>query len=106
MFIAHDLSVVKYFSDRIGVMYFGKLVELAPSEELFSNPLHPYTKALLSAIPRPNPRGERHRKRVLYDGSEAYDYDLDRPSFRQIVSGHFVYCNDREARAYRKELEQ
>ena len=67
MFIAHDLSVVKYFSDRIGVMYFGKMVELASSDELFRHPLHPYTKSLLSAIPLPDPRSEKNRQRIVYN---------------------------------------
>ena len=67
LFIAHDLSVVKYFSDRIGVMYFGKMVELATSDELFAHPLHPYTKALLSAIPLPDPVYEKNRKRITYN---------------------------------------
>lgn len=70
MFVAHDLSVVKYFSDRIGVMYFGKLVELAPSDELFKNPLHPYTKSLLSAIPLPDPIYEKQRVRIVYNPLE------------------------------------
>ncbi|MBR2932981.1 MAG: ATP-binding cassette domain-containing protein, partial [Clostridia bacterium] len=65
LFIAHDLSVVKYFSDRIGVMYFGNMVELAPSDELFAHPLHPYTKSLLSAIPLPDPHYEKQRKRIV-----------------------------------------
>ena len=67
LFIAHDLSMVKYISDRIGVMYFGKLVELADADELYENPIHPYTQSLLSAIPLPDPDTERTRKRVTYD---------------------------------------
>ena len=67
LFIAHNLSVVKYFSDRIGVMYYGKLVEMADSDELFKNPMHPYTRALLSAIPEPDPINEKKRKKIHYD---------------------------------------
>ncbi|MBQ5929351.1 MAG: ATP-binding cassette domain-containing protein, partial [Clostridia bacterium] len=94
LFIAHDLSVVKYFSDRIGVMYFGKMVELASSDDLFKNPLHPYTKSLLSAIPLPDPVYEKQRVRITYNPLASHDYSTDMPSFREITPGHFVYCND------------
>ncbi len=104
LFIAHDLSVVKYFSDRIGVMYYGKLVELAPSEELFAHPLHPYTKALLSAIPLPDPQSEKNRKRIMYHAESEHDYRQDKPSLREICPEHFIYCNDGEESRYRKEL--
>jgi oligopeptide transport system ATP-binding protein len=102
MFIAHDLSVVKYFSDRIGVMYFGKMVELADSDELFKNPLHPYTKSLLSAIPLPDPVYEKQRVRVTYNPLAEHDYSVNQPSFREITPGHFVYCNDEEEAKYRE----
>ena len=102
MFIAHDLSVVKYFSDRIGVMYFGKMVELASSEELFKNPLHPYTKSLLSAIPLPDPIYEKQRVRILYNPIAEHDYSVDKPSFREITPEHFVYCNDAEEEKYKQ----
>ncbi|MBR2848248.1 MAG: ATP-binding cassette domain-containing protein [Clostridia bacterium] len=102
MFIAHDLSVVKYFSDRIGVMYFGKIVELADSDELFNNPLHPYTKSLLSAIPLPDPVYEKQRTRIPYNPIAEHDYSVDTPSFREITPGHFVYCNDIEEKKYRQ----
>ena len=101
LFIAHDLSVVKYFSDRIGVMYFGKMVELADSDELFKHPLHPYTKSLLSAIPLPDPIYEKERKRITYNPIAEHDYTVDQPSFREISPGHFVYCNDAEEIKYR-----
>ena len=102
LFIAHDLSVVKYFSDRIGVMYFGKMVELADSEELFKNPMHPYTKSLLSAIPLPDPVYEKQRVRIHYNPIVEHDYSVDAPSFREITSGHFVYCNDAEEKKYKQ----
>ena len=104
LFIAHDLSVVKYFSDRIGVMYFGKMVELADSDELFSHPLHPYTKSLLSAIPLPDPVYEKQRTRITYNPLAEHDYSVDQPSFREISPGHFVYCNDAEERKYKEAL--
>ena len=104
MFIAHDLSVVKYFSDRIGVMYFGKMVELTTSDELFAHPLHPYTKSLLSAIPLPDPRSEKKRTRIVYNALAEHDYSEDKPSMREIVPGHFVYCNNAEEEKYKKEL--
>ena len=106
LFIAHDLSVVKYFSDRIGVMYFGKMVELAPSDELFAHPMHPYTRSLLSAIPLPDPRSEKKRTRITYNSLAEHDYSVDKPSLREIRPGHFVYCNDAEEQRYKKELEQ
>ena len=104
LFIAHDLSVVKYFSDRIGVMYFGKMMELADSDELFKNPMHPYTKSLLSAIPLPDPVYEKQRTRIHYNPLAEHDYSVDAPSFREIAPGHFVQCNDAEEAKYKQEL--
>ncbi len=104
LFIAHDLSVVKYFSDRIGVMYFGKMVELADSDELFKNPMHPYTKSLLSAIPLPDPVYEKQRTRIIYNPLAEHDYSVDKPSFREIAPGHFVQCNDAEEKMYKQML--
>ena len=104
LFIAHDLSVVKYFSDRIGVMYFGKMVELADSDELFKNPLHPYTKSLLSAIPLPDPVYEKQRTRIHYNPIAEHDYSVSAPSFREIAPGHFVYCNDAEEEKYKQQI--
>ena len=105
IFIAHDLSVVKYFCDSIVVMYFGKVVEKAPSDELFKNPMHPYTRSLLSAIPKPNPRSERERKRITYNPAEAHNYsEGNMPSLRELRKDHFVYCNDEEFQRYLKEL--
>ena len=104
LFIAHDLSVVKYFSDRIGVMYFGHMVELASSEELFENPLHPYTKSLLSAIPLPDPASEKNRTRIVYNSLLEHDYSVDKPTLREIKPGHFVRCNDAEEKRYKEAL--
>ena len=104
LFIAHDLSVVKYFSDRIGVMYFGKMVELASSDELFKNPLHPYTRSLLSAIPLPDPEYEKDRQRITYNPLAEHDYTVDKPSFREVAPGHFVQCNDAEFEKYQQML--
>ena len=104
LFIAHNLSVVKYFCDRIAVMYFGNLVELATSEELFDHPLHPYTKSLLSAVPHPDPNIEKNRKRIVYNAQTSHDYSVDKPSMREISKGHFVYCNDKEETEYKLEL--
>ena len=104
LFIAHDLSVVKYFSDRIGVMYFGKMVELADSDELFKNPLHPYTRSLLSAIPLPDPMYEKQRTRVSYNPIVEHNYTESQPSFREVSPGHFVYCNDEEEAKYKEML--
>lgn len=104
LFIAHDLSVVKYFSDRIGVMYFGKMVELATSEELFKHPLHPYTRSLLSAIPLPDPRYEKQRVRMTYNPIAEHDYSVNLPTMREICPGHFVYCNDEEEAKYKEQV--
>ena len=105
LFIAHDLSVVKYFSDRIGVMYFGKMVELASSDELFAHPLHPYTRSLLSAIPLPDPHYEKQRVRITYNPLAEHDYSVNKPSMREVAPGHFVYCNDEEEEKYKKQLQ-
>ena len=104
LFIAHDLSVVKYFSDRIAVMYFGKIVELTTSDELFAHPLHPYTKSLLSAIPLPDPYYEKKRKRITYNPLADHDYSKEGPSMREVTKGHFVYCNSEEEERYRAEI--
>ena len=105
LFIAHDLAVVKYFSDRIAVMYFGKIVELATSDELFAHPFHPYTRSLLSAIPLPDPITEKNRKRVTYNPILDHDYSKEGPSMREVYPGHFVYCNSEELERYRAEVQ-
>ena len=104
IFIAHDLSVVKYFCDRIAVMYFGNMVELADSDELFKHPLHPYTRSLLSAIPLPDPHYEKNRKRIEYHPELAPHDPNDKPSFVEVTPGHFVRCTEKELAEYRKEL--
>ena len=105
LFIAHNLAVVKYFSDRIGVMYFGNMVELADADELYDHPVHPYTKALLSAIPQPDPLSEKSKERLYYDPS-IHDYSVEQPRFQEIRPGHFVYASDSEMEKDRKELEE
>ena len=104
IFIAHDLSVVKYFCNRIAVMYYGKIVELADSDELFKNPLHPYTKSLLSAIPKPDPLSEKKRTRIVYHPELVHDYSVDKPELREVKPGHTVYCNQKEFDEYMKVL--
>ena len=105
LFIAHDLSVVRFFCDRIAVMYYGKIVELAPSEELFAHPMHPYTQSLLSAIPQPDPDYEKGRKRIHYNPMQ-HDYRRDKPTFREIANGHFVLANDKEFERAKKEYQK
>ena len=104
LFIAHDLSVVKYFCDRIAVMYFGEIVELATSDELFKHPLHPYTKSLLSAIPKPNPLTEKNRIRITYNPQKEHDYSVEKPKFVEILPGHFILANSVEVEKYKKEI--
>ena len=106
LFIAHDLAVVKYFSNRIAVMYFGKIVELATSEELFKFPCHPYTKSLLSAIPVPDPRTEKNRKRVTYNPMLDHDYRNEKPTMKEIYPGHYVLCNTEEFERFQKEYQE
>ncbi|MGX4601473.1 ABC transporter ATP-binding protein [Faecalimicrobium sp. JNUCC 81] len=103
LFIAHDLSMVKYISDRIGVMHRGKLVELTTADELYEHPLHPYTKSLLSAIPLPDPDYEKDRVRIKYDPN-MHDYSKESPQWVEIRSGHFIYASKSELVEYEKEL--
>ena len=104
LFIAHDLSVVRFISDRIAVISKGRIVELAEAEELFLHPLHPYTKALLSAVPIPDPGLEKKKKLLVYDPS-CHDYSVDKPVWEEIANGHFVYGNQKELEGYRKEYQ-
>lgn len=103
LFIAHDLSVVRFISDRIAVIHKGRIVELAEAEELFRHPLHPYTKALLSAVPQPDPEVEKKKKLLVYDPS-VHDYSVDKPVWEEILPEHFVYGNQKELDQYRKEI--
>ena len=105
LFIAHDLSVVRFISDRIAVIHKGRIVELAEAEELFAHPLHPYTKALLSAVPNPNPYVERSKKLLVYDPS-VHHYEKEGPKWVEILPGHYVYGNSEEMDGYRKEIGQ
>ena len=102
LFVAHDLSVVKYFCDRIAVMYFGRLVEIAPSDALFLHPLHPYTKSLLSAIPLPDPHYEKHRKRINYVPERDHQYGEEKPTLQEVEKGHFVLCDSKELAKYKE----
>ena len=104
LFIAHDLSVVRFISDRIAVIHKGRIVELAEAEELFRHPLHPYTKSLLSAVPNPDPAIEKHKKLIVYDPG-MHDYSVDKPEWSELLPEHFVYGNAKELDGYRKELE-
>ncbi len=101
LFIAHDLSMVKYISDRIGVMYKGKLLEIATAEEIYNNPIHPYTKSLLSAIPHTDPDYEKNRKRIIYD-DQIHDYSEDKPLMHEITKTHYVYCSKQELVEFQK----
>jgi oligopeptide transport system ATP-binding protein len=97
LFIAHDLSVVRFISDRIAVIHRGRIVELSPSEELFERPMHPYTRALLSAVPVPDPELERDRPLVVYDPATAHDYSRVQPEWIEVKPGHFVLATEAEA---------
>ncbi|WP_042353770.1 dipeptide ABC transporter ATP-binding protein [Bacillus rubiinfantis] len=103
LFIAHDLSMVKYISDRIGVMYKGKIVELAESEELYQNPLHPYTKSLLSAISVPDPIKERIRSRIIFN-EQLWNNSKEHSVLREVKRDHWVACTEEEYRKYQKQL--
>lgn len=101
LFIAHDLSIVRFISDRIGVIYKGDIVEIASSEELFNYPLHPYTRSLISAIPIPDPELEKNKLLNSYDPS-IHDYSMDKPSLVDIGNNHFVFGNKKEIEEYKR----
>ncbi len=102
LFIAHDLSVVKYFSNRVAVMNAGRIVEMSSSDEIYQDPQHPYTKSLLSAIPVPDPHIEKKRQRIHYDKASCAYQPGDNPLLREIKPGHFVLMSDSEWAAYQK----
>ena len=105
LFISHDLSVMRFICDRIAVIHKGKLVELAETEKLFRHPLHPYTRALLSAVPQPDPVFERNKVLTTYDPS-MHDYSVEKPEWVEIEKEHFVYGNVREIEGYRRRMEE
>lgn len=102
LFIAHDLSIVRFITDRTAVIYKGEIVELAETEKLFSHPIHPYTRALISAVPEPNPYKERDKNIEIYDPT-LHNYEIDPPSFIEIEEGHFVLANEEEISRYREK---
>ena len=103
LFISHDLSVMRFICDRIAVIHKGVIVELAETEKLFAHPLHPYTRALLSAIPLPDPAREKNKKLIVYD-PDQHDYSIDQPQWDEIEPGHKVWGNQKEMDEYRKIL--
>ena len=103
LFISHDLSVMRFICDRIAVIHKGVLVELAETEKLFAHPLHPYTRALLSAIPLPDPAREKNKVLEVYDPSQHH-YETDKPAWVEIEEGHWVWANQQEIEKYRKIL--
>ena len=102
LFIAHDLSIVRFISDRIVVIYRGKIMEIAEAEELFAYPLHPYTKSLMSAIPVPDPAIEKDKKLFVYDPATMHNYETEKPELVDIGNGHMVYASPSEVEKYKE----
>lgn len=105
LFVAHDLSVMRFIADRIAVIYKGKIVELAETEKLFANPLHPYTRSLLSAIPLPDPIAEKKKKLIVYDPTKHH-YDTNPPKWVEIEPEHYILGNDAEFEEYNRMLKK
>lgn len=103
IFIAHDLSVVRFITDRVAVIHQGRIVELADTEDLYKNPVHPYTKSLLAAVPVPDPRVERNRKIHAYD-PRMHNYEEDRPQWVEIAPRHYVLANEEELKVYKRNF--
>ena len=103
LFIAHDLSIVRFISDRIVVIYKGRVMEIAETEELFAHPMHPYTKSLMSAIPIPDPRLEKNKKLFVYEPDKIHDYSQEGPELRDLGNGHMVFCNTEEFEKYKEK---
>ena len=103
LFIAHDLSVMRFICDRIAVIHKGVIVELSETEKLFAHPLHPYTRALLSAIPMPDPESEKKKVLEVYDPSQHH-YETDKPVWTEIEPGHFIMANQEELAKYKAQL--
>ncbi|MCI1633541.1 MAG: ATP-binding cassette domain-containing protein [Liquorilactobacillus nagelii] len=106
LFIAHDLSMVKYISDRIGVMHYGKLLEVGPADDVYEHPLHDYTASLISAVPVPDPEFERKRRQIVYDASEEKDDPEHPKKMHEIVPGRFVRCSEDEISKYRSRAQK
>lgn len=102
LFIAHDLSVMRFITDRIGVIHKGRIVEMGETQELITHAIHPYTRALLSAIPMPDPRHEKEKKLLVYD-PEMHDYTQNPPEWKELRPGHFVLANEKEAEEWTAE---
>ena len=103
LFIAHDLSVMRFICDRIAVIHKGVIVELSETEKLFAHPLHPYTRALLSAIPMPDPESEKKKVLEVYDPSQHH-YETDKPIWTEIEPGHFIMANQEELAKYKAQI--